>query len=90
MKPVSPVLPHSDLPEVVYAKTQPQYLQLPAVNVGYADGWGSGTRSVVSRWKLNLRERLWVLITGDVWVELLTFRKPVQPQKLTVREPMWK
>jgi len=79
MKPVSPVVPGLDIEEVIYAKDQPEYLQLPAI-VG-KDGM------VVSRWKLTWFERLVVLFCGSVWVWQLTFNHPLQPQKVTAYPP---
>lgn len=63
MKPFSPVLPsHPGLPEIVYAKDQPEYLQLPAVQIAYADG----TKAAITRWRLSLRERIRVLLSGCI------------------------
>lgn len=84
MKAISPVLPNSpEYNEVVFAKDQPQYLQLPAVNVTYEDG----TRSVISSYRLTWRERLKILFTGRLWLEQLTFGQRLQPQRPTVNEP---
>jgi hypothetical protein len=47
-KPVSPIVPGLKLPEVVYAKDQPQYEPLPVFKQD--DG------IVLSRWKLTWRE----------------------------------
>jgi hypothetical protein len=74
MKIVAP--PIKGFKYVVIAKNQPQYHPLPALVLD--DG------GVISRWKLNLIERLKVLCTGNVYLELLTFHNPVQPQHLTV------
>lgn len=81
---VSPVLPLRNklleiAPEVVYAKDQPQYNPLPAIKT--TDG------EVITRWKLSLRERLIVLFSGSIWLNLLTFNSPLQPIKLSVIEP---
>jgi hypothetical protein len=92
MKPISPVLPHSDLPEVIYAKDQPQYLPLPAVHVPFdgASPTNAKWRSVISHWKLNFGERLRVLFHGDLWLEQITFGDRLQPQRPAVEEPLWK
>ena len=77
MKPVSPVLPGQ--PEVVYAKDQPQYNLLPAIKG--IDGM------VITRWKLSWKERLIVLLNGDIYLQVLTFNRPLQPVKLSVEPP---
>ena len=80
MKPVSPVVPGLDLPEVVFAKDQPQYQPLPAHRLV--------TGEVVSRWKLTWRERLAVVWSGNLWLTVLTFNKPLQPVMLTAFAPV--
>lgn len=78
MKPISPVyaaLP--DLPEIIFAKDQPEYLPLPAVVTD--DG------QVITRWRLTWRERLRVLWTGDLFLHQLTFGDRLQPQRPDVR-----
>lgn len=77
MKPVSPVIP--GLPEVVYAKDQPEYLPLPAHRA--EDG------CVTTRWRLTWKERLKVLVTGNIWLQLLTFNQPLQPVMLHTHLP---
>ncbi len=74
MKPVTPVFPGHALPEVVYAKDQPEYMPLPAYRTH--DGM------VVTRWKLSVWERLRVLFSGSLWLTILTFNRPLQPIKL--------
>lgn len=64
---------------VIFAKDQPEYLSLPA--------YKSIQGQVVSCWKMGLRERLKVLFTGKVYLSLLTFNKPLQPQLLMVDKP---
>ncbi len=54
-----------------YAKDQPEYLPLPAHQT--EDG------RVTSCWKMNLRERLIVLLTGRMYLTAFTFNKPLQP-----------
>jgi hypothetical protein len=56
---------------VVYAKDQPEYLPLPA--------YKSKDGVVVCCWELSFKERLRVLITGKLWISMLTFNKPLQP-----------
>lgn len=85
MKPISPVLPtHPDMPEVTYAKDQPQYIPLPACNIVYADG----TISCITRWHLSWKERLKILFTGCFWWEQWTFGDPLQPIHPWIVEPL--
>lgn len=80
MTPHSPVLPSQpDIPEVVYAKDQPEYQPLPAVRCD--DG------AVITRYRLTWRERLRVLWHGSIWLQQLTFGDRLQPQLPTVTAP---
>jgi hypothetical protein len=80
MQPISPVIPGLGLPEVVYAKNQPQYNPLPSYRT--SDGL------VVTRWKLTWRERLDILCGGCLWLQILTFNQPLQPVKIETRPPL--
>ena len=75
MKPIS-------FPEqsCTYAENQPEYLPFPVHRAD--DG------CVTACWKLTWRERLAVLWTGRLWHQMLTFNKPLQPQKLLATKPM--
>lgn len=79
MKPVSPVIPGHTLPEIVFAKDQPEYQPLPAFRDH--DGY------VLTRWRMTWRERLRVLFTGDIYLSLLTFGRPLQPVLLFTEKP---
>ncbi len=82
MRPMSPVLPSQPITresEIVFAKDQAEYRQLPAIRTS------EGT--VISRWRLTWRERLNVLLYGNVFLQQLTFNAPLQPQLPTVEEP---
>lgn len=63
---------------VVFAKNQPEYLPLPAKV--------EGNRSTFC-WKLSWRERLTILLRGILWHQVLNFREPLQPQKLSTEKP---
>lgn len=78
MKPASPVIPGQ--PEVVYAKNQPQYNPLPSIK--QRDG------CVITRWAMSWRERFKVLLTGSVYLEVMTFNQPLQPLKMSVDVPL--
>lgn len=64
------------------AKDQPEYFPLPA--------WIDKTnpnRRVVVLWKLTMRERIILLLTGKLWHQMLTFGMPLQPQLLGGPKP---
>ncbi len=65
---------------VVFAKDQPEYQPLPAFRNNSPEG------EVISCWQLSYRERLKILITGKLWVNLLTFNKPLTPSFFTVNK----
>ncbi len=65
----------------VYAKDQPEYRPLPAHRMGDTHG------TITCCWRLTWRERLKVLLTGLIWHQILTFRRPLQPQLLLVDKP---
>lgn len=56
---------------VVYAADQPEYMPLPA--------WCRPDGEVVTRWRLTWRERVAALFGRDLYVEVLTFGRPLQP-----------
>ena len=63
---------------VVFAKDQPEYQPLPALKIGDEMG------SVVSCWKMKPTERIKVLFTGKVWLNLASFNKPLTPSYLAI------
>ena len=63
---------------VVFAKDQPEYLPLPAFKNESPQG------EVVSCYKLSWKERLYILVTGKLWISVLSFNKPLTPQYLSV------
>ena len=67
-----------DFPESnsVYAKNQPEYLELPTFK--------SPDGIVTSCYTLTWKERLQVLFGAKIWISLMTFNKPLQPQRLYV------
>lgn len=78
MYPASPVIKGQK--EVIYAKDQPEYNPLPAIR--QSDG------CIVTRWQCTWRERLRVLLTGSIYLEVLTFNSPLQPLKMSVEPPV--
>ena len=67
---------------VVFAADQKPYLPLPAHR--------GDNGQVVSCWGLSFYERLFVVLTGRVWLSTLTFGHPLQPQKLATVGPFQK
>lgn len=66
---------------VVIAKDQPEYFPVPAHRFNDEEG------RIAFCWSLSWRERLGVLFAGTIWHQVLTFNRPLQPQKLTVEKP---
>lgn len=63
-----------------FAENQPEYLPLPAHKVDSPQG------EVISCWKLSFRERIKILFTGEMWVCLMMFGKPLTPSFFTVNK----
>lgn len=81
MKPVSPVWPGNphNLPEVVYAKDQPQYNALPAMQVE-----AGVLRYVLTRWRpSSFAEWCRLVFGGSVYVSQLQFKQDGQWPPLT-------
>jgi len=81
MKPATPVIEGADLDETVYAKDQPPYIPLPAYKLSDERG------TILTRWKLSWLERLKILFTGNMYLWVQTFGKPLQPVMLQVETP---
>jgi len=64
----------------VYAEHQPEYLPLPA----HKDEEGI----VTSCWRPSFIERLKILVFGRIYLQVLTFNKPLQPLKMAVNNPI--
>jgi hypothetical protein len=73
MEPTSPIINGMEEEEVVFAKDQPQYLQLPALKSTRPDG------RILTRWKLTDEERAAVASGADLFLEVSTFGQPLQP-----------
>ena len=64
---------------VVFAENQKEYNALPALDLN--DDMGS----VVSCWKLSFKERVVILLTGKMWMNLCMFGQPLTPSYLSVK-----
>lgn len=80
MKAVTPIVPGANLPVTLIAKNQKEYKTLPAY-IDRSDGM------VLTHWKLTWRERLRVIIYGDIYHFQLTFNGPLQPLSMQVERP---
>ncbi len=79
MTPVSPVISEAlQSREVVYAKNQPEYRQLPVLR--------SSDGVVLSRWQLTEAERIAVAAGADLFLSVHTFNQMLQPVRLEVGE----
>lgn len=80
MKPVSPVLPgYDDIPEMAYAKDQPQYGLLPVVKIDGPEG------QILTRWQPTEDERARIAAGQDVYLWVCTFGQPLQPLLVEVK-----
>ncbi len=80
MEAITPVVPGFNLKVTKYAEHQMEYLTLPCHK--QPDG------TVTVRWKLTWLERIKILIYGNIWQQILTFNKPLQPVKFTFDCPV--
>lgn len=80
MRPVSPDI---GCPEVSLAQGQPEYFELTAAVVPYADG----TVGVVTRWRLDPEELEKLARGSDLYLVLLTADGRPQPVLLSVGAP---
>lgn len=83
MQAIKEVVPGFDLGDeiVVYAKDQPEYLQLPCHK--QPDG------TITIRWKLTWKERFLIVLNGCFWHQVLTFNQKLQPIKISVDCPIF-
>ncbi len=64
----------------IFAKDQSQYLQLPAHK--------SDNGCVTICIEITIWEYFKLLFTRRLWLSLLTFNKPLQPLKITIKKPV--
>ncbi len=70
-----------DFPErnVTFAKDQKEYLPLPAHR--------SSDGQVVTCWRLTRRERIKILLRGQMWLRVWIGNRPLQPLLPSVETP---
>lgn len=66
----------------IIAEKQPEYLPFPAHRFK-----GDSQGRIACCWRLSWKERFFVLFSGKIWHQILTFNTPLQPQLLTVEKP---
>ena len=81
MRPASPVFVDACLPEVVFAKDQPEYIPLPAVRLIGDEG------QIVTRWELSDDDRARIAAGASVYLSVRTFGRPLQPVLLETTPP---
>ena len=64
----------------VYATHQPEYMPLPAHKA--EDG------TVTGCWRLSFKERIKVLLIGNIFIQIMTFNKPLQPHRIDIVNPV--
>lgn len=64
---------------VMFARDQSPYLPLPA--------YKSEDGEVITCWQLSFVERIKILFSGKMWLRVLTFNYPLQPQRPLVNNP---
>ena len=63
----------------IYAEGQPEYLNLPVHKA--EDGL------ITTCWELSFIDRIKVVLKGKVFLQVLTFNKPLQPLRMLSRKP---
>lgn len=66
--------------EVVYAKDQPEYIPLRTLVSAGTD------RKVLSRWTFTDKQRQAIANGADIYLELSTFGRPLQPIRMIVSD----
>lgn len=64
---------------VKFAENQDEYKTLPALRLGGDDD------IVITKYKLNIIERIRVLFLGVVWMSEMNFNRPLTPRYLSTR-----
>lgn len=86
MHPVSPVVPLENLKEIIVAKNQDEYQNLPVIFC--ADDDGNRNSVAVCRWELSDKEIEEITRTKSVWCYIWVFGKPFNPMLLSTEVPV--
>lgn len=65
---------------IKFAENQDEYNTLPAFKENSPRG------NVVTCWRLSFKERVRVLFLGNIWLNLLSFNKPLTPSFMTTKK----
>lgn len=76
-----PVVPGLEAFEAGYAKNQPEYRPLRVLQSMKDAG------QIMTRWTLTSEQRLAVFFGADIYLEVMTFHRPLQPLLITVGAP---
>ena len=79
------VAPRVGCPEVQLGQNQEEYYEVAAAVVTYADG----SKSVLTRWRLSVKEQQQIADGADLYLTVYTFGEPMQPVNLEVGHPEW-
>lgn len=66
----------------VFGETQPEYIPLPAERRG-----DRNLGEILTCWKMTPEELKQIQETGQIWLSVLTFNKPLQPVLLSATKP---
>lgn len=77
VKPISPVVTYSNVPEITFVGKG--RADLPALRLN------SGI--VLTRWHMTFLERVRVFLSGDIWLSVHTFGAPLQPVMIDTINP---
>ncbi len=58
---------------VTFAENQKEYLPLPALKLNTPQG------QIISCWKLSFKDKLKILFIGKIWLNIMSFNKPLMP-----------
>ncbi len=75
-----PVVDGLENQEIVYAKEQPEYIPLRTLKSSSPIG------AVFSRWTLTQDQREAIANGADIFLELSTFNKPLQPIRMAISD----
>lgn len=62
---------------VTFAEDQPEYIPLPALRLD------DEARTVITKWKPSIRDRIRILFGASIWHSQMTFGHPLQPIHMT-------
>lgn len=67
---------------VIFAKDQPEYNQLPAFRGKSNEG------IVITCWSLSFFDKIRALFFGEIWLQEMTFNNPLHPKCMSTKKPI--